>query len=1000
METKGNDTREQTKSDELDHSKYLGAGHAIVFGDGAPGSDPSEHLGSPQGAGPDPCAVTLGNDIALSSITFDSPGFDAIKQWRERLFSEMPEITDELPRLLTEYMRQSEGGDDSPYLRRARALKHVFVHKTPVVHPNDLLPGHTTTTMQGPVCYIDTVGSVIWPELKTVSTRAINPFKIQPEVARRLNRDVFPYWMRRSIQEVARYSDYDTEDYPNRDEVDGPSHDPPLKKKAGETPRCQQLYERVAFYIAFIASCVSHTVPDFNRLVKYGLRGLMKRMDEDIAKLDLDDEQQEFLTGVKEVFSGAVTYANNLAAEAEKAGNGELARICRKVPEHPAESLHEAVVAVWIIYHLLLQENTHFGFSIGRLDQVLQPYYLADWNRLRLSQASEGEKNAYRTKAVELMCHFFLKVSDNIPLSSETAESLFAGSGANQALTVGGTTYNRITGKVENAVNDMTYIILKATELLTVRDPNVHARYHVGMHHRDKDGNPLQPHEVSPYLKRLCEVNINTRATPAIHGDVSVIESLARYYESHRGISSEEALADAHDYCSIGCIEENSAARHYGYTGALNIALSTVLEMAMFGGKHRSDGIDADSPNWAHGTGDYTTKPIWQMQRMDEFVSAFKVQMDEYAKLTVQCHNYMGRFTEKYRPVPLLSGLFIGPTNTPDAPTEENEARFRDLSSGGAKYNSVGVSVIGIADVIDSFCSIDNLIFSGRHDIAPQELILAMEADYEASKLGELANSSCGLIREFYGRFPLTAERLEQIKTLIRFGPRYGKGVGGENQLALHYTEVIPKIIQETYYKYRTYRGGRFLVGYWSMTIHAGYGLLHKATPNLRRNGEAFAGGATPCPGLVNPDGTLPNILDQMDSVSSIDNTHVQNGCTYNLTLTARRDDPYFAKDNIRFAQYVKAFMENKGILVQMSIASIDQFKKAHEAATRAIRKGISWQERTRILAPYQDLMIRVAGYSAYFVSLSKEMRAEIIARANFALEDGEDQHRYTPIVA
>jgi pyruvate-formate lyase len=84
------------------------------------------------------------------------------------------------------------------------------------------------------------------------------------------------------------------------------------------------------------------------------------------------------------------------------------------------------------------------------------------------------------------------------------------------------------------------------------------------------------------------------------------------------------------------------------------------------------------------------------------------------------------------------------------------------------------------------------------------------------------------------------------------------------------------------------------------MTIHAGYGLLHQATPNLRRNGEAFAGGATPCPGLVNADGSLPNILDQLYSVSSIDSTHVQNGCTYNLTLTARREDQYFDKDNIR----------------------------------------------------------------------------------------------------
>jgi formate C-acetyltransferase len=295
-------------------------------------------------------------------------------------------------------------------------------------------------------------------------------------------------------------------------------------------------------------------------------------MAADTKNYSLDSTQIEFLEGIKEVFEGAITYAHRLADEAESVGNHEIARICRKVPENPASTLHEAVVSVWIMYHLLLQENTHYGFSIGRMDQVFQPYYMADWTRLGLDNASEQEKNAYRARAVELMCHFFLKVSDNIPLSSETTEALFAGSGANQALTVGGTFYDAQTCKVENAVNDMTYIILKATELLAVRDPNVHVRYHADIHHRDGDGNLLKPNEVSPYLKRICEVNMITllkpnevspylkricevnmitRATPAIHGDVSVTESLTGYYKSHNGVNSEEAKADAYDYCSM-----------------------------------------------------------------------------------------------------------------------------------------------------------------------------------------------------------------------------------------------------------------------------------------------------------------------------------------------------------------------------------------------------------------------------------------------------------------
>ncbi len=133
MTDKRNDTKKQHKSSEFDPSKYLAAGRAVFLDGGAPGSNGSDSFGLPSTGEHDPKAVTLGNDIALDSVTFGSPGFDMIKQWRAKLFSEMPEITDELPRLLTEYMRQSEGDNDSPYLRRAKALKHVFVKKTPIV---------------------------------------------------------------------------------------------------------------------------------------------------------------------------------------------------------------------------------------------------------------------------------------------------------------------------------------------------------------------------------------------------------------------------------------------------------------------------------------------------------------------------------------------------------------------------------------------------------------------------------------------------------------------------------------------------------------------------------------------------------------------------------------------------------------------------------------------------------------------------------------------------
>lgn len=935
-------------------------------------------------------------DLALSHIALED--FPVVSAWRKKLFSPdgIPEICDELPQLLTEFLRKPENESLSPYTRRARALQHVFANKKALVRATDLLPGQTTTSFVGPVVYMDMSGYCIWPELETIASRPQNPFRIRPEVAKRLNEEIFPFWLqRRPVQEAARYSDYDTADYANdgRDSiVSEPGIDPPLRKRAGETPKCQELFERVAFYLSDKATAVSHTTPDFGRVLEYGFDGLIAQLRADLEHgVATNAQQTEFLEGVIAVYEGAKVYARHLAKAAQAAGNAELAAICSKVPAQPAGTLAEAVCTVWICYHLLLQENTNFGLSLGRLDQTLNPYYLRDWEKL----ASDNERDAYVRRAVELLCHMFLRCSDHVPLSPESAEVLFAGSGSNQALTVGGTRYEN--GQTVDAVNDMTYIILKATELLSIRDPNVHARYHKDVHHRRPDGSPLAPGKVDAYLKRICQVNLSTRATPALHGDVPVIHSMARYYADHNGITVQEALSDAHDYASIGCIEQNADHKHYGHTGSTLLVLPAVLELAIYGGKHRSDGVGKDDTNLFYGTRDYTTKPLSQMKSMEEFIAAFRFQLEEMARHCVQFNNYLGRTLEKVRPSPLLSGLFDGPTNKPG----ESGAKLRDVSSGGAKYNSSGVAIIGLADVIDSFCAIENLVFGGK--MSAQEMLAALAANFDGSAPQQKHNLFAdirhllGVVQKADALPSLSPDRLREIREAIRLSPKYGAGVdetpGGtyNNTLAVKYTNLLTDMIRKVFYKYRTHRGGRYLTGYWSMTNHAGFGMLSKATPNGRQARQPFAGGITPCPGIVKRNGEPVTLFDHMMSVARVDADTVQNGYTYNLSLTPRGSS-YFDEDSELFAHHMKAFMDANGVLVQLCVSSIADLQAANDAATAASQPGAGAVEQAA-LAPYKDLMIRVAGYSAYFVTLSPQMRQEIIDRANFGMASSVEQH-------
>ena len=122
----------------------------------------------------------------------------------------------------------------------------------------------------------------------------------------------------------------------------------------------------------------------------------------------------------------------------------------------------------------------------------------------------------------------------------------------------------------------------------------------------------------------------------------------------------------------------------------------------------------------------------------------------------------------------------------------------------------------------------------------------------------------------------------------------------------------------------------------------------------------------------------------------------MQNGYTEHVRLS-RSEQEFFAEDEELFARYMTAVMDSDGVLVQLCVSAINDLIAADKVATAAAQTG-SGETELEALAPYKDLMIRVAGYSAYFVTLSPQMRKEIIDRSNFALDNGAEQHTVVAI--
>ncbi len=812
--------------------------------------------------------VTI-TDLSLDAVTLES--LPRLQELRQLHFDTTPEICLEIPRLMTQYLRKlddSKDPPDPPELRAGKMYEDLLSHKEPHIHNNNLLAGTTTSKPKGVPLYPDMAALSIWPELETISRRKKNPFNIAPEEITELNLKIAPYWLDRTVQELAR--------------------------KEYHNPRCQQVMERIVFFLVTKANCIGHTIPNYAAVVNRGLQAVMdEARDKELSLGNSGDDQDKraFYQAVQRSLQGILTYAANLSSYAADLAQGEadpvrkqellkMSQVCQRVPAQPPTSFQEAVNAVWIYKVALHQESANIALSPGRLDQVLYPAFRQDLERSRTNGGAAGEQ-AFLKEAVELVGCLWLNICDHVPLAPEASETLFGGSGCNQAVTLGGVDMDGV-----DAVNDLTYVMLKATELLKLRDPNVNARYYPGINSQK-------------YLERLCDVNIKTQATPCFHNDKSVIEAL-----QGQGVS----LAHARDYGAVGCVEPSSAGRTFGHTGAILMNLPAALELALFQGKHRLTEEEQISA--------VITQDPQTMGSFADFQEAFKAQLGWLIDQAVTLNNNFGRIYQENHPFPMMSALM-----------EDCMTKGRDVIQGGAVYNSSGVAMIGLAEVVDSLAAIEEFVFQ-RGVVSFPEMLEAINRNWEG---------------------------YEPLQQKVRKSP---DKFGTEGPLAKKNADWLMKFLHDTLQSQKNYRGGNYTVGYWTMTTHAGFGDISRALPSGRQDREAFPSGITPV------SGAAPELNEALHFVANLDHTCITNGQALNLKYS-----PATAAV-AKFAPCIEAYFKMGGLQVQSNIVDLGTLKKAQENPD-----------------DYPDLFIRVSGYSAYFRDLSPKMQEEIIARAEYAMD-------------
>ncbi len=816
----------------------------------------------------DPGVLFL-DDPYLPDMGLDD--FPRLKTFLTLHFKTKPALCHERPDILTRWFRENgfetdrDGSPHVPELRQARAFKYLMEHKKPRIRENDLIAGTTTPQEIGVVLYPDAHGTMIWGELLTAPHRPLNPYEISADTVEALHTRIFPFWLNRNFREWVR--------------------------STKGNPTCQQLDERFAACFLWKTVALSHTILHYPKILALGTSGIRADIEKERTNTpDSSDEKNHLLEAMEICLSGIEAYAKNLATEAERLAAQEpdplrkaelqhLAAICRRVPENPCATLDEAVNALWIIWIGVHMENTNAGFSLGRLDQWLQPYFKADMERCETPEA----RKAYIRHAVELIGCFFMRCTDHLPLIPDIGNHLFGGSSSDQAITLGG-----VTPKGEDAVNDMTYIFLKVTEMLGIRDPNVNARYS-----REKNSRT--------YLRRLCEVNVNTLSTPSIHHDEAVMESLAEF---------DYPAEHLRDWSATGCVEPTLSGRHIGHTNCMMFNMVAALEMALNNGRHPLMRWNLGPQTGSVANGDFTD--------FESFFNAFAEQLRFLAGLTCQYNNYLGEAHQALRPTPYISALMEGPLH-----------KGKDVTQGGAVYNSSGTACIGLADITDSMMAIRKLVFEEKK-VTFAELWTAVNGNFEHHP---------GL--------------LALIKTKV---PLFGSG----DAEALAMANRVAKLAHDIFAEQTNYRGGRYTAGFWSMSNHVAFGTLTGALPSGRLAGKAFTPGLTPEPHASK------NILSNLRDVAGLDPKNMNNNIAFNVKVVPAPGESH-ERTVDTLTSYAKAYCDMGGMQMQLNVVSSETLKDA-------------------MIHPenHQNLMVRISGYNAYFVSLNRNMQTELVERAEF----------------
>ncbi|MDP2662259.1 MAG: pyruvate formate lyase family protein [Dehalococcoidia bacterium] len=764
------------------------------------------------------------------------------------------QVSAERSHLFTEYFKNSDG--EPPALRRAKAFARVLEGMTIVIHDNELIVGSSTPFVRGCNAYPEFAVGWVKAEVDKLGERENQRLRISPKDRAELLSDA-EYWTGKCIQDRSEEMWRGVWGQKVDDAIEARIfHDLTPWPQGRASPGYARVLERG------LKGIISDT--------RANLRGMVVASHEDLQK-------KNFWEAVIVTSQAVITFAHRHAQMAREMAKSEndpqrrrelesIAEACDWVPENAPRTFHEALQSFWFTHLAVQLENSSAGYSPGRMDQYMFPFYDGDLSAGRLTREEAGEMlGCLWVKFVEL---------DRFRSASYTqlSQSMF------QNITIGGETADG-----RDAVNDLSYLVLEVTDQMRLPQPTVSLRYF--------DGLPEK------FLLRALEVVRDWGAgMPAWFNDKAALSILPHY-----GVT----LRDARNYVAVGCVEMGVPGGSPLLLGSGFLSLAKCLELAL------NDGLD---PLTGKQVGPSTGDPL-SFGMYDDLYQAFKSQLAYALDLMNDSFNMAYALHPDVAPIPFFSSLM-----------DDCVQKGKDITQGGCRYNGlVCWFPREMIDTANSLAAVKKRVYD-EASITIEDLLVALKADFQGK---------------------------EEIHKLLTTAPNYGN----DDEYADSITNDLFQLCKELGDERKNAYGEKLATGFLGITAHYYFGKATGATPNGRHAYTPFTDGSLSAYPGTDTNGPTAVVM----SATKVDWAPAL--CTlFNLKF---HPASLKGREGLRnLLSLVKTYFDLYGWHIQFNVLNRETLLAARKNPEK-----------------YRDLVVRVAGFSMFWVDLAPDVQDEIIAR-------------------